>query len=154
MPFAHMRTVRVGFFLIFFGGGCSYSLSNFGFSNADCCYHSQKIFLWNVRRYKWYKGPKFPPGFGQRQRMCGIGINGSTAMFFGMTKQSWEQEHGVLSNVGYLQKLTLNIWNGKGIQVDDPYFHDFHDFNAFGTNIYRTEVDFDCTTMLTKNADL
>ena len=53
---------------------------------------------------------------------------------------------------GYLKKITLNIWNGKGIQVDEPYFHDFHKFDAFGP--YKNEVDFDCTTMLTKNTDL
>ena len=102
MPFAHMRTVRVGFFLIFFGGGCSYSLSNFGFSNADCHYHSQKIFLWNVRRYKWYKGPKLPPGIG---RVCGIGINRTTAMFFGMTTPIYDYDDAWMNvyKDGYLK---------------------------------------------------
>ena len=151
-PYQDLRTLRVGNILIFFGG--SYKRSIDGMSPQ------RELFLWNTRKYRWHKGPKFPREISGN--MCGIGINRTIAMFFGMTKAYYNLDTGWIEtdeynktyNDGYLKKFTLNIWNGKGIQVSEPHFHDFHEFDAFGYGADRSEVDFDCTTMFNKNADM
>ena len=149
-PYNDLRTLRVGNILIFFGG----CISNFAAADYGKC-HQRELLLWNTRRYKWHKGPKFPRDISGR--MCGISINRTTAMFFGMTKAYYDYHTAwvgtELSNDGYLKRFTLNIWNRKGIRVDEPYIHDLHELDGFEAGI-SDEVDFDCTTMLTKNADL
>ena len=146
-PYQDLRILRVGNILIFFGG--SYKRSIVGI------WPQRELFLWNTRKYRWHKGPKFPREISGN--MCGIGINRTTAMFFGMTKAYYDYHTAwvgtELSNDGYLKRFTLNIWNRKGIRVDEPYIHDLHELDGFEAGI-SDEVDFDCTTMLTKNADL
>ena len=151
-PYDGLKTLRVGNILIFFGGCLrdDFAIANpMKVSYSEGC-HQSETFLWNTRRYKWYKGPKFPRDISGN--MCGIGINRSTAIFFGMTRPYLDDFTGWTETDAYLKKFLLNIMNGKGIQVDDPFFHDFHEFDAFGAD--RSEVDFDCTTMMTKNADM
>ena len=151
-PYQDLRILRVGNILIFFGGSYKRSI--------DGIWPQRELFLWNTRKYRWHKGPKFPREISGN--MCGIGINRTTAMFFGMTKAYYNLDTGWIEtdeynktyNDGYLKKFTLNIWNGKGIQVSEPHFHDFHEFDAFGYGADRSEVDFDCTTMFNKNADM
>ena len=82
--------------------------------------------------------------------MCGISINRTTAVFFGMTRVflQWADGSRQFDVDGYLKKLTFHIWNETGIQVD-PYYHQlgFDDFTA-------ESLDFDCTTYFTKAVEL
>ena len=83
--------------------------------------------------------------------MCGISINSTTVVFFGMIRDfvEWKEPGLQHFNVdGYLKKLTFHIWNKTGIQID-PYFHHlgFDELSA-------RNLDFDCTTYFTKAARL
>ena len=137
-----MRTVRVGDFLMFFGGsidkmGIAHQVINFDVVN-------RRAFLWNTKRYKWYHSFTFPEGFGER--MCGVGIDRSTAVFFGMKVPV--NAYSDFTEDGVLKKITFNIWNNTGIKID----HQFHDFEL---DIYFVpKLDFDCATMTTKSKNL
>ena len=145
-----LRNVRVGDFIIFFGGCYKRSdkdndvvIPSCAADEANVMTVNSQVFLWNTKRYKWYKGPKIPIGF--RDEMCGISVNGTTAVFFGMM---WTHTEQVKEADGYLKKLTFQIWNKTGIQID-PYFHHLG-FDEF----YSKYLDFDCTTYFTKAARL
>ena len=91
--------------------------------------------------------------------MCGIGVNDTTAVLFGMLQPMSTPLDAIFETSesfpydtvedGYLKKLTLNLWNKAGIQVD-PYFHEFVNLDEY----FASELDFDCTTMHTKTADM
>ena len=154
-----LKTVRVGNFIIFFGGYLLRENDFFGYL-AWPSNENRNVFLWHTKRHKWYKWYELPFGFGGR--MCGVGVNDTTAVLFGMMQpilstpldvfsETWELEalHNIVED-GYLKKLTFNLWDTKdGIQVD-PYFHEFVNLDKY----FASELDFDCTTLFTKTADM
>ena len=84
--------------------------------------------------------------------MCGIGVNDTTAVLFGMMQpisETWESFNAKVED-GYLKKITLNLWGEDWIQVD-PHFHEFANLE---NEFFASQLDFDCATMFTKTADM
>ena len=146
-----LKTVRVGNVIIFFGGYLLLGDPKFSdlFNNRDKK-ENRKVFLWHTQRHKWYKWYELPSGFGGR--MCGIGVNDTTAVLFGMMQpisETWESFNAKVED-GYLKKITLNLWGEDWIQVD-PHFHEFANLE---NEFFASQLDFDCATMFTKTADM
>ena len=146
-----LESVRVGKFIIFFGGYSVFDNPHFEFQIDNRNKENRKVFLWHTQRHKWYKWYDLPSGFGGR--MCGIGVNDTTAVLFGMMQpihDTVESLHEIVED-GYLKKITLYLWDEKNpIQVD-PYFHEFANLKD---KFFASQLDFDCATMFTKTSDM
>ena len=152
-----MQSLRVGNYLIWFGGRETHFLQT----------QNYQIFLWNIKRHKWYKGINLPSGIGgytddtwtynslgySTEHMCGVGVNDTTAVFFGK-KVAYNDtclscnEH-VFDWEDTLTKFTLDLTTGKWVEIDTK-FHSFSDVD----NAILTNPIFACDSTFSKTSDV
>ena len=132
------QTLKVGNFLLWFGGQ-----TNLG--GAE----DYPIMLWNMKRHKWFQGIHLPNGaFGYTedtwiyqsygydgQQMCGVGVNDSTALLFGLriasneTCSPYTQIDCDFQWEGNMTKFTLDLKVGQWVDIDSQ-FHSFSDLDG------------------------